>query len=70
MYSSLNHKRKMLAIAEFAFSFYEPGRQDRAWVWVWRHRVYPLYFIGYKTFLKYIKEYEREKLRNASNKNR
>lgn len=34
---------------------YEPGRQDRCLYWVWRTHVWPVWGIGYRTFLFYLK---------------
>lgn len=35
---------------------YEPGRQDRCKLWVWRNIVYPRYGISRATFFRYLGE--------------
>ena len=42
-------------VSEIAKKFYEPGRQDKCYMQVWRHCVYPIYPISYRTFMRYLK---------------
>ena len=44
----------------FALKYYEPGRHDRSWKWVWKYRVEPEYHISFSTFKKYLKMYVRK----------
>lgn len=48
-------------ICKIAAEYYEPGRQDRSYKWVWRYHILPIYGINYRTFLKYMKETGRMK---------
>lgn len=42
-------------LQELTAQYYEPGRQDRCLKWVWQRHVYPVYGIGYRPYLRYIK---------------
>lgn len=35
--------------------FYEKGRQDRNYKWIWTHYIYPLYGINYQTYTGIVK---------------
>jgi hypothetical protein len=48
-------QKRACDIYVFAIKYYESGRHDRSWRWVWRHRVEPEYHISYSTFKKYLK---------------
>jgi len=59
--------RRIAAIQELARLYYEPGRQDRSWRWVWRYHILPIYQISFSTFEKYMSVdvgRELEKLKN------
>ena len=53
------HKNILLRIQhvqELAAQHYEPGNQSKCYKQVWRHHVYPVYPMSYRTFLNYINE--------------
>ncbi len=43
-------------VRELVAKHYEPGRQDRCKMWVWRTIVRPRYGISAATFFRYLKE--------------
>lgn len=42
-------------IRTVAQQHYELGRQDRCYKWVWKYHIWPLFGIGYRSFLNYLK---------------
>ena len=59
--------RRIDAVQKLARLYYEPGRQDRSWRWVWRCHILPIYQISFSTFEKYMSVdvgRELEKLKN------
>ena len=53
-YDNKNFLKKREAAVRLANEYYEPGRQDRCYKWVWRKYIQPLYHIEYKTFMMWI----------------
>jgi hypothetical protein len=54
-------------VQEITRRHYEPGRQNRNYRAVWKHYIRRQYYIGYRTYLRYIKidvEAEKGKLNN------
>lgn len=49
-----NQRRKVKLIQEITQRYYEPGRQDRCYKAVWKHYIYPIYPMCYRTYLNYI----------------
>lgn len=47
-------------IKELVARHYEPGRQDRCKLWVYRHIVYPKYGISERTFFRMLDEKTEE----------
>jgi hypothetical protein len=41
-------------VQDLAARYYEPGRQDRCYKWVWKRHIAPIYGFGYRTFLRYL----------------
>ena len=59
--------RRIDMVQKLARQYYEPGRHDRSWRWVWRYRVLPVYSISFRTFESYMAvdvEKELEKLKS------
>lgn len=36
--------------------YYEPGRHDRCYRWVWKHYIKDMFHVEYKTYLKWLRE--------------
>lgn len=56
-----SHKsRKVTAekVRNITDQFFEPGRQDRCHLWVYREKIRPLFEISESTFWRYINETE------------
>ena len=53
-YNRINYLNRVHEIQQFARQFYEPGRQDRSWAWVWKNRVYPAFCNSRRTFTSYM----------------
>lgn len=51
MYNSNNKLRLISKIQNIAK---EHLKDDRSYKWIWRNKVYPIYFIGYTTFMNYM----------------
>jgi hypothetical protein len=45
---------RAIGVQQLVGKHYEPGRQDRCKLWVYRHYVYPQYHIGERTFFSYL----------------
>lgn len=54
-YNKKGYYKRAQKIQQIAKEFYEPGRQDRCYKWVWRYHVLPVYGIQYRAFLTYLK---------------
>lgn len=54
-YTRFNYLERVREIQQYARAWYEPGRQDRCWRWVWKHHVRDKYFMDYQTFLNMLK---------------
>lgn len=50
-YNRLNYLKRVRDIQQLATQYYEPGRQDRNWRWVWRNHVNPRFHISYARFI-------------------
>jgi hypothetical protein len=50
-----NAIRRALDVQRLLAEHYEPGRQDRCKLWVFRNFVNPLYHISEGTFFRYLK---------------
>lgn len=48
-------KQRIKTVQEISRLYYEPGRHDRSYKWVWRYKVYPIIPICYRVFLNYMK---------------
>lgn len=64
MYKST--RQKIEEIRAIVNRYYEPGRQDRCKLWVWRTYVYPRYKISSRTFFRYLGR-DDEELNNDGN---
>lgn len=42
------------AIRELTMRYYEPGRKDRSYMWVWRRYIRPQFGICYRTYMTYL----------------
>lgn len=51
-YNRINHLHKVADIQNYARQYYEQGRQDRNWRWVWRNHIYPKCHISYFQFTR------------------
>lgn len=52
MYKST--RKKIEVIRDIVDKYYEPGRQDRCKLWIWRNIVYPQFNISERTFFRYL----------------
>lgn len=50
-YTNLNKLLLIKTIQEIAKTYTD---DDRSYRWIWRNKIYPVYYIGYTTFLNYI----------------
>ena len=53
-YNNKNFLKRRAAAVRLANEYYEPGRQDRCYKWVWRKYIRPVYQVEYKTFMLWI----------------
>ena len=54
-YNNKNFLKRRAAAVRLANEYYEPGRQDRCYKWVWRKHIYPIYQVEYDTLLRWIR---------------
>lgn len=54
-YNNTYRLRRIADIQQLAREHYEPGRHDRSWRVVWRKHIAPVYHIGFRTFMSYMK---------------
>lgn len=54
-YEKLNQLLRIKTIQAMTKAHYEAGRADRNFRWVWKHHIYPVYFIAYDTYIKCLK---------------
>lgn len=54
MYKST--EKKISRVREIVSEWYEPGRQDRCKLWVYRHKVQPELGISERTFFRWLGE--------------
>lgn len=54
-YNKRNYYKRAKAIQELTALYYEPERHDRCYKWVWKKHIQPLYGIGYRAYLNYLK---------------
>ncbi len=54
-YSKTGYVIRMKNILDITRRHYEPERQDRCYKMVWRKYVNPVYGIGYRTYLNYLR---------------
>ena len=47
--------KRALEVQHIVATHYEPGRQDRCKMWVYRNYVFPVYNISKDTFFRYLK---------------
>lgn len=50
----LNTKKRIEKVCEIAQKYYEPGNAAKCYRAVWRHHIYPIYPMCYRTFLSYL----------------
>lgn len=72
-YNRKNYLKKVADIQTFARQYYESGRQDRNWRWVWRNHINPRHHLCYHGFLRIMridvaKELEKEEQREYKTK--
>jgi hypothetical protein len=46
--------KRALEVQEMVARYYEPGRQDRCKLWVYRNHVFPAYNISKSSFFRYL----------------
>lgn len=56
--STKQRKQEIRALVD---EYYEPGRQDRCKLWIYRHVIYPKYRISEATFFRYLSEDDDKK---------
>lgn len=49
-----NTRKKAMLVQELVRKYYEPGRQDRCMLWVYRHYVNKIYPMSVATFYRYM----------------
>lgn len=49
-----NTKKRIEAVCEIAQKYYEPGNQAKCYRVIWRHYIYPIYPMCYRTFMSYL----------------
>jgi hypothetical protein len=47
--------KRALEVQDMVARYYEPGRQDRCKLWVYRNHVFPVYNISKGTFFRYLR---------------
>lgn len=53
--SHINTLLRAKCIQDLARQYYEQGNYSKCYYQVWRVHIYPIYPMGYRTFLKYMK---------------
>lgn len=55
-YNNKNHIRRREKAMQVTAEYYEPGRHDRCYKWVWRKVIRDQFHIEYRTYLQWIRE--------------
>ena len=64
-YNNKNLIRRQQHAIRITEQYYEPGRHDRCYRWVWRKYIYEMFHIEYRTYLKWLRaEKKRQKDRD------
>lgn len=64
-YNRKNHIRKQLHALTVTEQYYEPGRQDRCYRWVWQKYIRDQFHIEYDTYLRWIRAAKKYRLQQA-----
>ena len=55
-YNRRNYIQKRKHAVQIANSYYEPGRHDRCYRWVWRKYIRDTFHVDYMTFMRWLRE--------------
>ena len=57
-YNNKGYRIRAKRIKELTSIYYEPENQAKCYRQVWKQHIYPLYGIGYRSYLSYLRESE------------
>lgn len=54
-YNNRNFLKKCEHVLRVTRQYYEPGRQDRCYHWVWRAHIRDQFHVGYRAYLNWLR---------------
>lgn len=55
-YNKKNYIQKRRHALQVTLQYYEPGRQDRCYRWVWKKYIKDQFHVEYNTYMKWMRE--------------